>query len=423
MAHIAGLARGTAVAQIATLAAVPFLARIYGLDDFGVFGIFSTASTGFAVAAAGRFERGIVPAATDRVAVLLAWLSFAVIAAACALLGVALLIATQPLTDFVASPQMRAALYWLPLGIASQAAGQVLLQWATRCHSDTAMTRFYGERALIMTTAQIALGLIGTSQNGLILGQIAGFAGAALLLWRRVPKLSSHVELRDALAEVGKVARANSDFPRYGLPRTLTEAAAVVALPMLISACYGPAAMGGFWMALRILGLPGSVLAEPIHQIFFRKASDRKRSGMPVLPLTIQAMLAVSVITVPYAAVILIGGKTLFLWVLGPNWTLAAGFAQVMLPGWMALFAGGLLPLVVILLDRQKQHFLCEIGLRLCEIFSILMGYVVGSILVSLALWSAVNVLYVAVLLLLLKRTEMRSDAVQHGWVPTKAGA
>ena len=48
-------------------------------------------------------------------------------------------------------------------------------------------------------------------------------------------------------------ARSHLDFPRKGLPRTLLEAVATIAKPMMVAALYGAAAMGatgwrsGFW--------------------------------------------------------------------------------------------------------------------------------------------------------------------------------
>ena len=322
--NVAGLARGTAVAQMAMLLAIPVLARLYGLEAFGVFGVFSTASTALAVAAAGRFEQAIIPAPGDRDALCLVHISLATVASACVVLAIGLLAARPAFAALVSSPGMRAALYWIPLGVAVQAVGQVLLQWATRLHRDAAIARFFAERAMIMSGVQIVLGVIGTGQNGLVLGQIAGFAGAALLLRGRLAGRVTADAASIGIREIIQVARTNIDFPRYGLPRTLIEAIAAIAQPIMVATLFGAAAMGGYWMAQRILGLPGAVVGDPVRQIFFRKASEARRSGAPLFPMTIRTILALSMITLPFAAVMVIASEAIFAVILGPSWALAA---------------------------------------------------------------------------------------------------
>jgi O-antigen/teichoic acid export membrane protein len=405
------MARGTVLAQLAMLGAIPILARLYGIEAFGVFGIFSTASASLAVAAAGRFEQGIVPAANDRTALGLIYVSLGIVVLATLSLGGGLLAAMPALAAVVPSSAMRAALHWLPLGIGPQAIGQILLQWATRRHHDGAIARFYAERAVIMSGTQIAFGAVGTVQNGLILGQIAGFSVAALLLWRRLPGLSVAGGFAAMLKNAAQAARSHLDFPRYGLPRTLLEATATIAQPMMVAALYGAAAMGGYWMALRVLGLPGSMLGDPIRQVFFRRASERRRSGAPLVPLVLRAFLALSVITIPFAGILLAASKVLFLVFLGPAWNMAAIFIKIMVFAWLATFACGLLPSVVILLGLQRPYFAFEIILRVFEIAAILVGYVTGGVLVSLALWAAVDVAYVGALLWFLQVSEAHSTA------------
>ena len=380
------------------LAAIPVLARLYDVGAFGVFGIFGTASAALALAAAARFEQGIVPAISDRAAAAVMHLSVAIVVVVCMILAGGIYVAMPAAVRVVPSAPMRAALYWLPLGIGSQALGQILLQSATRQHRDGAIARYYGERALIMSSTQVALGAIGIAQNGLILGQIAGFSVASLLLWRRLPR-SRRQNPRAMLRSAVQAARSRLDFPRYGMPRTLLEAAATIAQPIVIAALYGSAAMGGYWMAMRILGLPGSVLGDPIRQVFFRKAAERQRAGQPLAPLITRAFLNLNVVTVPFAAVLLIGSRTIFSILLGPAWMMAAVFVKLLAIAWLATFAAGLLPPVMILLGLQKQHFGFEIILRALQTAALLAGSVLGGILASLALLVVVDIAYVGALL------------------------
>jgi O-antigen/teichoic acid export membrane protein len=55
--HAAGMARGTVIVQLAMLLAIPLLARLYDTEAFGIFGIFSTATTALGAAAAWRFDK------------------------------------------------------------------------------------------------------------------------------------------------------------------------------------------------------------------------------------------------------------------------------------------------------------------------------------------------------------------------------
>ena len=412
---VAGLARGTVIAQIALLATIPISSRLYDANAFGVFGIFSTASAALALAASGRFEQGIVPATNDRTATGLFHLSLGIICLVAIAVGAVLEPVLRAVRAVAPAAAMPAGLYWLPLGIGAQAVGQVLLQWATRKHNDLAIMRYYAERTIVMGGAQIAFGIIGTPLNGLILGQIVGFSFAALRLGQRLrdpgpsgapgPALTP----RAACARALGVARLHVDFPRYGLPRTMLEAAAAIALPTLISALYGAAAMGAYWMALRILALPGSVLGDPILRVFYRKASELRLSGTRIMPVVFRAFLGMCLLTVPFAVLLVVGSGPLFRIFLGPSWNEAALFVKILSVGWIATFSAPLIPLVMILLGLQKQHFLFEIALRVFEASAVVAGYALGGVLASLSGWAIVNIANVLLLLWFLGAAERRS--------------
>jgi hypothetical protein len=62
-------------------------------------------------------------------------------------------------------------------------------------------------------------------------------------LWKRLAGLSPAGGFAAMPASAVLAARSHLDFPRHGLPRTLLEAVATIAKPMMVAALYGAAAM------------------------------------------------------------------------------------------------------------------------------------------------------------------------------------
>ncbi|RYJ02352.1 MAG: hypothetical protein EON47_07775, partial [Acetobacteraceae bacterium] len=187
------LARGTVLAQLVTLAAVPLLARIFPAEAFGLFGFASTAAAALSVVVTLRYDQGILPAKHPREAAACAILALMAAAGFCAAFELGLALAGTHLEAWV-SPGGLAAIAWMvPISMALQAWTLVAVQWGLRQHRDDAVAGFYLVRAMAMTGLQVAGGLLGGGAAALLAGQMLGSLAGLVALFGRVrpPRLEA----------------------------------------------------------------------------------------------------------------------------------------------------------------------------------------------------------------------------------------
>ena len=385
------------IGQLLMLAAIPALARVYGVDAFGAFGIFSTVSLALSVAAAGRFEQAIVPAATDRSAIALVHLSLGVVALVCLVLAGVLLAVLPASAPLLGSAGMVAALYWLPLGVASghqpdsAAMGHpsaprsgdraLLCRAGAGDERDTACARRHrhclewidpGPGRGLHGRVPAALAAAARLQGRRTRGRVPG-GGAGRAPMPRFPPLRNA-----AVAGGGHRVGGAADAGCHALwnrrdGRLLDGDAGVEPAcchpgrsdpPGVLPQGLRAAAIGPARGAVAAARLPR---ADRDHHSLFGDPADRERDDLR--------------------------HRT------GFRMERVGSLRQVPGAGLVGNVRAAIVPAVMVLLGLQRQHFRFEILLRIVQAGAVAAGSLVGGILVSFALLSAVDVAYVGVLL------------------------
>src|SRR4051794_21668209 len=98
--RLAVLGTGRILARLMLVGAIPLLAQFYDASAFGLFGIYTTAGSTLAAAAALCFERGIVPARADGEGLQLTYFALLMTALTCCALEIVLMIASLIMNHF-----------------------------------------------------------------------------------------------------------------------------------------------------------------------------------------------------------------------------------------------------------------------------------------------------------------------------------
>jgi O-antigen/teichoic acid export membrane protein len=166
--------------------------------------------------------------------------------------------------------------------------------------------------------------------NGLIIGQLAGYAIAAgVVAWLLRATLFGPVDMRSLAA----AAWAYRRFPKYGVLAETLHISQVTAPPLVLMAAFGEASAGWFAVAWRIVGAPITLLVVPIARVYFAEAARIGANSAVELRAFFLRTLAKSVIVaVPAIGAIALAAPAAFPIVLGGDWQMAGYYCRWLCP-------------------------------------------------------------------------------------------
>lgn len=313
---------GTAVSQLISIAAAPVLTRLYGPDSYGIYGVWMALIAPVAPLLTLQYELAIVPASNDGDALALTRLTvrMSVISGLVAFLG--FLAWTAWSGD---SFGLGATLPMLPL-----AAGSVAIM-----SSAGFLSNRYGDYALIarakVTAAaigagsQVLGGVIGPGPFALAFGRSLGLMGGALMNSRSLfnRRRSPSAPLRDVAGRYRK-------FPLRLAPAHVIGTVAQALPVLIIGVAGGPAYAGYYTLGTQVFGVPSSLIAGSLGDVFRERAARSYRETGSFRGTT-RRTLAVAI---PGGAAVAIGGvalsPVLTVPIFGPDWQNAVPILQLM---------------------------------------------------------------------------------------------
>ena len=377
----------TALGQAAILIAAPIVARLYEPKDFGILAAFAAILSILVAIASLRFDLAI-PIASDRAEALhLVLLSNAIAIVASVLVAIALLVWGADLAAALGGPELASVLWLLPIALFLACLTQTLASWAVYMRTFSDLGRMRVVQGVTQAGGQVALGLLRVGPIGLVLGDAASrFVGAGQLLRAVLAGLRS---TRMSMSQLVGYARA-----RWGFARVMTGASFLTALSLqapflIIPAFFDLGSSGQYFLSLRVLAIPASLVVAAVGQVFFGEASHRRIEPERLHELTHDAAASLLVFSIPTYGIALVAGGALIVLVFGAEWQLAGLYAQIMAPSlifWTVANPMSSLPLVG---RRERESLLftaAELGLKIvalgigAALHSLTLGIVILSV-------------------------------------------
>jgi O-antigen/teichoic acid export membrane protein len=375
---------GNGVGQVIALAAVPLIARLFDAAAVGAFGLFSAVVTALAVVSCLALDQAIPLAASNREARGLQIGSAAVLLGFVLLFGLALLAAEPFGLGRLRMLGSNAAL--LPAAVLMTGMVQIALQSATQRRDFKALSRGFAVRTGGTALAQVAIAFVLADGTGMIVGQMLA-VGATLLLLS-----GSFFKGLPSWREVWGSLLRHRNCPLYLAPRLAVGAAGDVGMLLLVGIWFGPQEVGYYWMAGRLLQVPGGFIDAPTRQLFMSAALEARARTGHFTTVLLAASLGLLAISGTVALGLLLVGHPLFRIVLGSNWEPAVPFVQIIAFGWVFDFAAIPFSNAVLLLGIQRQHFIFDMIQRVLVLGGLAVGCLHDDLLLGCALTSAVRV-------------------------------
>ena len=380
---------GGGLAQIATIAALPMLGRLYDPISFGQLGAVMAVVSLAAVVVHGRYHMAVPTVSSEREAqALLATSLLSSMLFVLPVVGVIAMMLGRAPEGLSAASFIVAAVILTVL----TARLDCMAYWRRRQGRFTVSARTAVLRSVAVVISQIALfGYLGWGLiAGATLGAVVALVAAVLDWWRH-----DRIGFESfAPRELWYAAKRHKQFPLFGVPQGWLAALSWNGLPLVLVA-YGEIALAGlFWVAYRLLIAPVTLFGSAYRQAALPALRDVDERTGNLMALRHAAMIAAPALLV--AATLFAFGETLFAAFLGPQWAMAG-----LIAGWLALGVAAdafKIPAICLMQSRGLQKVvlaweICVIIPRYAAVLA-MVGYggsldvFAGFAVTGLALWA-----------------------------------
>lgn len=401
------LLAGSLVGQVAVIASMPLLSRIYGPADLGLFAVFSSIESILVVAAALRYDYAVGTADNEDDAANLLGLALLVGTLTSVLVVVIALLLGGPIERMVGLGRLRPYVVLLGMSLAGDAAYQAMSLWAIRRNEYASVARTKAVQGGTQAVAQVGLGLAGLQPAGLLFGWTAGrFAGTVRL--SRIAHAGGAFG-RMSASGFRHVARRFSRFPALSAPAALLNAASLQLPAVLLATAYDARVAGWFLVASRCTSIPMTLFGQSLSQAFMGRLSRAAPGQAPAstsvfVRKTVTRLLALG--AVPAVAIAVLA-PTAFPVIFGAGWREAGQFARLLAPAALMQFAVSPVAWVLVLNRRQGWQLGWDFT-RLVLVLAALLGPAVlgGGPVAAVGSYGAVLVATYLVLLVMVLHVE-----------------
>ena len=381
----------TALGQGAVAIAAPVLARLYDPSAFGVLSVYAALLSVLIAASSLRFDLAI-PLATDAAEALhLLLLSVGLALVTSVAVGVIVLVWGTPITNALGAAPLAPFLWLLPIALFVASLAQSLSSWAVYRRSFPALGRMRATQGISQAVLQAVLGFAHVGSIGLIFGDVAGrFVG--------IEQLARPIWSALRTTNVSWLAIRRYAGERWPFARVMTGASFLNALSLqvpflLIPALFDLQASGQYFLAYRILVLPGSLVAAAVSQVFFGEASFRGSDERRLHDLAYNAAVSLFVFSIPTYAIVAAVGPALIATVFGPQWNLAGTYSQFLAPSLILWSVANPISSLLLVGRRERESLMFTAGELALKAGSLVFGSLVHSLTVGIIALSISSVL------------------------------
>jgi O-antigen/teichoic acid export membrane protein len=329
--HVSVLTGGTVFAQGIAALSLPILTRLYTPDDFSVLAAYVAVIAIVSTISCLRLNIAIPLPEMDEDAINLLALSMifsTLISFTLAVLGALL----PPDVLHHPGPERLYRYFWMvPIGVWLASLYDALQYWASRKKRFPLITRTRMTRALGGAGAQTSIGILFKDPFGLLFGHMISGGLGVFELQRSMRRRDWRICTAITAPAMMRNLHFYRRFPQFSVLESLFDVAAVQ-LPILIIATSSVSSEAGFLMvAMRLMGLPMSLIGASVGQVYLVEAPMRLRAGT-LGKFTRETMLYLLKIGAP--PLCLIGSVSPFAFPLafGTEWSRAGDIVAEMIP-------------------------------------------------------------------------------------------
>ncbi len=412
------LARGRRLMTIGTAASVaiplllaPVWGRKYPVSDFSVAALVQVVPGLLTSWAAFGYQSAIQTPAQERDALDLTVLALSVTLVIGALAALGVFAFGGDLASWLRSPSVRGWLWAVPVLVIANSTRLVVDQWMIR----RGLLGELGIAMLVSTVATACFTATGLwfpdATNFVLVGLVGGTVVGAIWRLARSQVWIAIRDYRPTASRLRSAAAVYGNFPRDVVPGSVLTNFGLQLPQVFLSRYFDAEITGQYARASVLVGVPASVLGQPIAATLateagraFRERGDCRREVLRALGRLTWTLLPAYVLLAATAPV-------LFPLFLGPAWVPAGQLAQPMVASMVGAAVGGPLGIVLLIANRTGVNFLWQAGWLASVYAALSIGVRLGDPRAALWTLAAGNVLAYALYALLAIRYSRAASA------------
>ncbi|HEA6868878.1 TPA: type 8 capsular polysaccharide synthesis protein Cap8K [Staphylococcus aureus] len=339
------------IAQVILIITTPIITRLYSPAEFGEFTIFSNIAMILIPIINARYDLLIVNAKNDRSANILSQISFLI-----SLLILLILIPILAISAWL-YPNFILDFIFIIIMLFLVSLTNIFTNYLNKERKYKVLSLINVFRAGSMALLQIIFGLLSLGSLGLIIGFSLSYITGITLGYKTFKK---HFNIVRNKEETKALFLENKNQLVYSTPSILLNSLSFSVVVFFIGILYTNTEVGIYGMAIRVLGIPVTIISLGLSKIFMQQANDYyiERGNFRNLLLKFSSTLVI-VSIILYVPLYLFSEELVNI-LLGHSWVAAITVIKIVIPLFVIRLIVSTVSLSVIVLQKQQLELILQ---------------------------------------------------------------
>lgn len=339
------------IAQVILIITTPIITRLYSPAEFGEFTIFSNIAMILIPIINARYDLLIVNAKNDRSANILSQISFLI-----SLLILLILIPILAISAWL-YPNFILDFIFIIIMLFLVSLTKIFTNYLNKERKYKVLSLINVFRAGSMALLQIIFGLLSLGSLGLIIGFSLSYITGITLGYKTFKK---HFNIVRNKEETKALFLENKNQLVYSTPSILLNSLSFSVVVFFIGILYTNTEVGIYGMAIRVLGIPVTIISLGLSKIFMQQANDYyiERGNFRNLLLKFSSTLVI-VSIILYVPLYLFSEELVNI-LLGHSWVDAITVIKIVIPLFVIRLIVSTVSLSVIVLQKQQLELILQ---------------------------------------------------------------
>lgn len=393
LSNVLKLVSGSIIAQSLAILLIPVITRLYSPEDFGIFQLFISISSIIATIACFSYQLSIMLPKKDEESANIVVLCILLITITSTIVGLISFIFANQIAEFLNSASLSNYLILIPVAVLLNGLFNVMNYWLSRRVRFGVIAGARVSNTVSNKLVQIGTTTGGVSPFGLILGTIAGYTIANLLMFHSLKK-DLIIFKQISIKRMGKLALKYKKFPMYTSWSTVANTISVQVPSFMLAFFYSTTVVGYYSLANQAVNLPMGLIGGAIGQVFFQKVSEEKNKTGDVKNIVIEVYKRLISIGVFPMLILIILGEELFSYIFGSDWAASGTYAKILMPWMFLVFIASPLSTLYSVLEKQNIGLWFNLVLLVSRIGALYIGAMYGGPIFALIFFSVTGIIF-----------------------------
>ncbi|HIA6678050.1 TPA: type 8 capsular polysaccharide synthesis protein Cap8K [Staphylococcus aureus] len=339
------------IAQVILIITTPIITRLYSPTEFGEFTIFSNIAMILIPIINARYDLLIVSTKNDRSANILSQISFLI-----SLLILLILIPIFAISAWL-YPNFILDFIFIIIMLFLVSLTNIFTNYLNKERKYKVLSLINVFRAGSMALLQIIFGLLALGSLGLIIGFSLSYIAGITLGYKTFKK---HFNIVRDKEETKALFLENKNQLVYSTPSILLNSLSFSVVVFFIGILYTNTEVGIYGMAIRVLGIPVTIISLGLSKIFMQQANDYyiEHGNFRNLLLKFSSILVI-VSIILYVPLYLFSEELVNI-LLGHSWVDAITVIKIVIPLFVIRLIVSTVSLSVIVLQKQQLELILQ---------------------------------------------------------------